>query len=117
MLGLDRCLQFHKGHVPASILECDTPLLVDAPDDLWEVTKDPKAKQHAWILCHIVATLNKVALEYKRKFCPVGFEERKLVRLVQHKSRDRGCNERDDPFCWPLAQIEGLPDDWRANRH
>ena len=53
---------------------------------------------------------------YKRKFCPGGYEKRHLVRLVQDKTRDQGCDERHDKWCYPLAQIEGLPDDWREQK-
>jgi len=108
---------FHKGHVPPRILDCDVPLLVEAPDDLWEISDDRKTKQHAWVLCNIVAKLNHVALEYKKKFCPNGFEARKLVRLIQRKKLDVKCNELHDPWCFPLAQIEGLPASWRERSH
>ena len=48
------------------------------------------------------------AVHFKRRF-----ERRKLIRLIQSKRKDRGCSERRHKWCWPLAQIEGLPDDWR----
>lgn len=102
---------FHKGHVHGDILECDAPLIVDAPDALWFVSEDVLTKQSAWILCHIVERLNKVALEYKQKFCPPGYETRKLVRLIQSKTKDRRCNEKTDKWCYPLAQIEGITDE------
>ncbi|GBG33125.1 Peptidyl serine alpha-galactosyltransferase [Hondaea fermentalgiana] len=78
---------FHKGHVPAT--------------------------QAAWVLCHTVAKINRILLMYKQKFCPIGYETRKLVRLIQRKTQDRSCSERTDKWCFPLAQIEGLPDNWR----
>mmetsp|Transcript_11229 Transcript_11229/g.20753 ORF Transcript_11229/g.20753 Transcript_11229/m.20753 type:complete len:554 (-) Transcript_11229:27-1688(-) len=107
---------FHKGHVPATILECDSPLIIEAPDDLYEITPNEKQlKQRAWFVCNIVSRLNKVVYMYKQKFCPKGFEERKLIRLVQHKTVDRGCSERRDKWCYPLAQIEGLPSNWRSS--
>jgi len=112
---------FHKGHVPPDILECDSPLIIDAPNDLWRITEGIAEKQHAWILCHTVHTLNKVALLYKQKFCECNFESRQLIRLIQRKTRDRTCransrhNKPLDKWCYPLAQIEGLPEDWRDN--
>jgi len=106
---------FHKGHVPANILDCDTPLLVEAPEDIWSVTSGKQNKQRAWVLCNIVSRLNRVLTMYKQKFCPVGFEQRKLVRLIQSKTKDRGCSERRDKWCFPLAQIEGLALNWREN--
>jgi hypothetical protein len=106
---------FHKGHVPADFLHCDEPLIVEAPSDLWAISPDKRTKQNAFILCHTVAMLNKVALLYKGKFCPDGFEQRKLVRLIQSKDKDWRCKQTKDKWCWPLAQIEGLPDDWRSS--
>lgn len=104
---------FHKGHVPGKILACDSPLIIESPDDVWTRSKSQNTKQSAWVLCHTVSTLNRVILAYKEKFCPAGYETRKLVRLIQSKTLDQGCNEMKDKWCYPLAQIEGLPKDWR----
>ena len=107
---------FHKGHVPATILECDTPLIVEAPDNLFDLNRhdsDIKVYQRAWVICNTVSRLNKMLIMYKEKFCPNGYESRKLVRLIQKKTLDRGCNQKKDKWCFPLAQIEGLPANWR----
>ena len=108
---------FHKGHIPANILDCDTPFIVEAPDDTWKISPVSHhnwSQMSAWVMCNTVARLNQVLLKYKQKFCPgQKFERRKLIRLIQSKSKDRGCSERRHKWCWPLAQIEGLPDDWR----
>mmetsp|Transcript_3877 Transcript_3877/g.8318 ORF Transcript_3877/g.8318 Transcript_3877/m.8318 type:complete len:556 (+) Transcript_3877:162-1829(+) len=106
---------FHKGHVPATILDCDTPLIVEAPDDLFDISRSRHRKQSAWVLCQTVSKLNRILLMYKQKFCPIGYETRKLVRLIQSKTQDRSCSERRDKWCYPLAQIEGLPENWREN--
>jgi len=105
---------FHKGHVPADILECDSPLIIQPPDDLWRMTDEPKAKQNAWILCHAIYYLNHVASLYKEKFCKPGYENRQLVKLIQRKSTDLRCSETKDKWCYPIAQIEGLGDEWRS---
>jgi len=114
---------FHKGHVPAGILSCGEPLIAEPPDDLFDRVVDERATsggkshletlQSTWVLCHIISTLNRVLMEYKTKFCPVGFEQRKLVRLIQHKTKDRRCNEKRDKWCYPIAQIDGLAVNWR----
>mmetsp|Transcript_12645 Transcript_12645/g.20436 ORF Transcript_12645/g.20436 Transcript_12645/m.20436 type:complete len:567 (+) Transcript_12645:206-1906(+) len=107
---------FHKGHVPATILDCDSPLIIESADDLYEKSleqNDFKTHYTAWVLCHIVAKLNEVLMLYKQKFCPVGFEQRKLIRLIQSKTKDTYCDEKNDKWCYPLAQIEGLPKGWR----
>lgn len=105
---------FHKGHVPGMFLDCNTPLIKDAPDDLWTISTGYQAKQSAWVLCHTVSKLNRVAIDYKEKFCPSGYEKRKLVRLIQDKTKDEHCDVRKEKWCYPLAQIEDLPDDWRT---
>jgi len=106
---------FHKGHVPAKILDCGTPLIINAPDDLWGISKSTTTKQCAFTLCNIVKNLNRVATDYKQKFCkPEEIESRHLVRLIQSKELDRGCNQAKDKWCYPLAQIEGLDKNWRA---
>jgi len=104
---------FHKGHVPGKILACDSPLIIESPDDVWTRSKKSTTKQAAWVLCHTVSILNRVLVAYKEKFCPAGFETRKLVRLIQSKTMDQGCKEMEDKWCYPLAQIEGLPENWR----
>jgi len=97
---------FHKGHVPARILECDSPLIKESPDNLWKISTKRDTKRQAWVLCHTVSILNRMLLEYKEKFCDGKFEKRKLVRLIQDKTQDLGCNEKKDKWCYPLAQIE-----------
>jgi hypothetical protein len=105
---------FHKGHVPASILDCGSPLIKEAPDDLYDISEREKhTKQHAWIICNAVSRLNDMLLRHKQKYCPAGFEQRKLVRLIQRKTMDKSCDEKRDKWCYPLAQIEGLPAGWR----
>jgi len=106
---------FHKGHVPAKILACDSPLIIESPDDVWRLSKKTTTKQAAWVLCHTVSILNRVILAYKEKFCPSGYETRKLVRLIQTKTLDQGCSEMEDKWCYPLAQIEGLSTNWRQS--
>ena len=104
---------FHKGHVPADILDCGSPLIIESPDNLRDISNGYIARQSAWVLCHTVSKLNRVLLAYKEKFCPDGFESRKLVRLIQDKTKDVHCDYKTQKWCYPLAQIEGLPDNWR----
>ena len=60
------------------------------------------------------AKLNQVATLYKQKFCTgKKIENRHLVKLIQDKTKDKNCDDRKDKWCFPLAQIDGLPDDWR----
>lgn len=78
------------------------------------------------LICIVTATFVVVGLESITIFWPfrgvsvnsgtlefVGYETRHLVRLIQTKTLDRGCHEMKDKWCYPLAQIEGLPADWR----
>ena len=103
---------FHKGHVPADILACGTPLIKEAPDDLYAQSKSKNRKQCAWVICETVRTINRVASTYKQMYCDEGeaVETRKMVKLIQSKTRDRGCSQSRDKWCYPLAQVEE-PDD------
>ena len=105
---------FHKGHVPPDILSCDTPFIIESPDNIVDVSKSFKTKVSGWVLCHTVRALNRLLREYKEKFCKSGYEKRYLVKLIQSKRKDRHCSERKNKWCYPLAQIDGLPDDWRT---
>ena len=106
---------FHKGHVPPDILDCNTPMIIESPDNIVDISQAHKTKVSGWVLCHTVRALNRLLREYKEKFCKSGYEKRQLVRLIQSKRLDRACNERRDKWCYPLAQIENLPKDWRTN--
>merc|ERR1711871_1850692 len=45
---------FHKGHVPADILDCDVPFIIESPDDVFDVSREVKTKTSAWVMCHAV---------------------------------------------------------------
>lgn len=110
---------FHKGHVPGNILDCDMPLIVAPPENLFDLNREDesiKVHQKAWVVCNTISRLNSILLKYKEKFCPAGYETRELVRLIQHKTVDRGCSQTKDKWCFPLAQIEGLPENWRESK-
>ena len=123
--GYPKEWMFHKGHIPSNILDCNTPFVLVAPASTWAVASDKctrdgryykYCKIGAWSMCTAIQKINQVLKTYKSKFCPA-YEQRHLVRLVQRKTKDIGCKQSgtDAAFwCWPLAQIEGLPDDWRA---
>merc|ERR1711920_53126 len=60
---------FHKGHVPVDILECDHPLLMLPPDDLFNVQKreyNTRAARNAFAICNSIHMINRAALEYKQ---------------------------------------------------
>lgn len=108
---------FHKGHVPGTILDCDTPLIVEPPENLFDLNRNSgerKEYQKAWVVCNTISRLNEVLVLYKEKFCrESGYEKRKLVHLIQSKTVDKHCKPGVDKWCFPLAQIEGLPAGWR----
>eukprot|EP01065_Artemidia_motanka_P006450 TRINITY_DN13173_c0_g1_i2.p3 TRINITY_DN13173_c0_g1~~TRINITY_DN13173_c0_g1_i2.p3 ORF type:complete len:226 (+),score=95.34 TRINITY_DN13173_c0_g1_i2:852-1529(+) len=99
---------WHKGHVPHNILGCDTPLLKQPPDNLFNVQTLRERRRGAFMVCVLHARLNAAATELKRRHCPGGFNVEKRVRLVQKKRLS--CS--DERLCWPLAQLEEpLPSD------
>jgi len=98
---------FHKGHVPASILGCDDPLIMPPPDNFFNaqiVVGNTRGKRGAFMICHLTFLVNRAALDYKRKFCAAGFNARKCTRLVVSGSPRAGTPE--NPFGYPLAKVD-----------
>ena len=110
---------FHKGHIPSDILSCSTPFIKVAPDDTWEKSPDVCSTKSSKIICKISAfamcaaiqKINEVLKLYKSKFCPA-YETRHLIRLVQGKTRDRGCisqGDKADVWCWSVGKMPSVP--------
>ncbi|CAK0802536.1 unnamed protein product [Prorocentrum cordatum] len=94
---------FHKGHVPSTILSCDEPLITPPPDDLFNKQKGVIGKRSAFMICHLTFMVNRAALDYKAKFCASGFNANKCTRLVL------GPNQRPalgNQFGYPLARVD-----------
>eukprot|EP00466_Bigelowiella_natans_P018878 jgi/Bigna1/79624/fgenesh1_pg.64_\ len=63
---------FHKGHIPGQILDCEQPLVVSPPDDLFNVQTNNRDKRSAfmvWWVCWMTYTINRAVLEYRKQFC------------------------------------------------
>ena len=57
------------GHIPATIMDCDSPFLLEAPDNTW-VVSDPEQKgnfgrESAWVMCNTVARLNQASVRMR----------------------------------------------------
>merc|ERR1719272_358296 len=55
---------FHKGHVPVEILECDHPLLMQPPEDFFNVQEREKEKNQlgrrgAFMICNFIHMINR----------------------------------------------------------
>ena len=76
---------FHKGHVPSTILECNQPLLVLPPDNLFNVQKTTHDRRNAFMICFLHRMVNDAALDYKRKYCTgsAGYNKEKCVRQTK----------------------------------
>jgi hypothetical protein len=96
---------FHKGHVPSQILECDQPLLQSPPDELFDAQTSQKGRRSAFMVCALTYTVNRAALEYKRKFCPGNYNQKKCVRMVVAHSQAGRCKSKGNPSCYPLAKV------------
>ncbi|CAK0866194.1 unnamed protein product [Prorocentrum cordatum] len=76
---------FHKSHVPSTILGCDDPLLAPPPDELFNAqaaARNSHGKRSAFMICHLTFMINRAALDYKKRFCKAGFNASKRTRLV-----------------------------------
>merc|ERR1711935_840613 len=95
---------WHKGHVPASILDCDSPILKPPPDDLFNSQETPRGKRNAWMVCQMHYKVNDMLQAYKDKFCkPSVMNLEKRIRLVHEPTSGLGCGKKG---CYPLAQTE-----------
>jgi len=94
---------FHKGHVPSTILSCDEPLITPPPDDFFNSQHTVIGKRSAFAICHLTFMVNRAATDYKGKFCESEFNTKKCTRLVLGPfQRPRLGN----PFGYPLARVD-----------
>mmetsp|Transcript_15787 Transcript_15787/g.44840 ORF Transcript_15787/g.44840 Transcript_15787/m.44840 type:complete len:480 (+) Transcript_15787:63-1502(+) len=98
---------FHKGHVPSTILSCNEPLLTPPPDDFFNAqaaAHNTQGKRSAFTICHLTFMVNRAALDYKNKFCESGFNAKECTRLIVH-ARSPGSS-LSNPFGYPLARVD-----------
>lgn len=105
---------FHKGHMPANILDCELPLLKLPPPNHFETRghfkdlrkEEKKAKESAWIHCLLYPRLNSAVLKHKENFCPAGFNTTKQFLLKQNTWGGPHCGSKEGKGCWVFAVIE-----------
>jgi hypothetical protein len=100
---------FHKGHVPGEILECDHPLLMAPPEDLINVqikAKNSRGKRGAFMICAQTFMVNRAALDYKKKYCKAGhFNDGKCTRIYS-TPKQTPHDQYHNPFEYPLAMVK-----------
>jgi len=98
---------WHKGHVPKNIYDCNLPIIKPPPDNFYNIQKETTAKRSAWIICNLIANLNKFLIHYKTKFCPAPTlpNLKKSVRMAQGEKIPRPCKLAPEK-CFPLAYWE-----------
>jgi hypothetical protein len=94
---------FHKGHVPSTILNCDEPLITPPPDDFFNRQRNMIGKRSAFMICHLTFMVNRAALDYKGKFCESDFNTKKCTRLVTGPDQRPSLG---NPFGYPLARVD-----------
>ena len=98
---------WHKGHVPSQILGCEHPLIMPPPDNLYNVQiakGDQRGQRTAFMICSLTYLVNRAALDYKKKYCPAGYNTKKCTRLVT-TLRSRQAPQGTNPFNYPLAKV------------
>ena len=75
---------FHKGHVPPKLFgECYESLLVEPPEDLFDVQTTRRGRQNAFMICQLTTLVNRAVRAYKGKNCVVaGWDGSECIRLV-----------------------------------
>eukprot|EP00040_Diaphanoeca_grandis_P041302 m.262783 g.262783 ORF g.262783 m.262783 type:complete len:575 (+) comp46962_c0_seq1:24-1748(+) len=96
---------WHKGHVPKNIYDCDLPIIKPPPDNFYNTQKPGTDKRSAWIICNLIANLNKFLTFYKTKFCPAP-NLHKSVRMAQGEKIPRPCKYKEPWKCYQLAYWE-----------
>ena len=86
--SVDGVWNFHKGHVPPDILACEAPLLVEPPDDLFNVQRELFERRHAFMVCTLYYLVNQMAAAFKRKNCAAP-NLRRCVRLIPARRGDK----------------------------
>mmetsp|Transcript_33147 Transcript_33147/g.53241 ORF Transcript_33147/g.53241 Transcript_33147/m.53241 type:complete len:553 (-) Transcript_33147:135-1793(-) len=112
---------FHKGHIPGQILDCDQPLVVPPPDDLFTLQTQKREKRSAFMVCWMTYLINESVIDYKKRFCrkPLPpwakrkaassvddsptYNSDKCIRIVETKANVPEC-DKDKPDCYPLAK-------------
>ena len=73
---------FHKGHVPPDLFsKCDEPLLVEPPDDLFNVQTSRRGRHNAFMVCQLTTLVNRALRAYRRKNCAPGWNGAECLRL------------------------------------
>jgi hypothetical protein len=80
--GDSELFDFHKGHVPSRVLECDQPLLALPPDDLFNVQTKASDRRNAFMVCFLHRMVNDAVMDYKRRWCKPGYNLDKCVRIA-----------------------------------
>ncbi|CAK0889528.1 unnamed protein product [Prorocentrum cordatum] len=100
---------FHKGHVPSTILSCNEPLLTPPPDDFFNAqaaAHNTQGKRSAFTICHLTFMVNRAATDYKNKYCESAINTKKCTRLVVDPSK--APRPLINPFDYPLAGVDEL---------
>mmetsp|Transcript_47756 Transcript_47756/g.93845 ORF Transcript_47756/g.93845 Transcript_47756/m.93845 type:complete len:222 (+) Transcript_47756:1103-1768(+) len=114
-------LMFHKGHVPADILDCDKPLLKLPPKDYLTKRLSPQQRKtfssqppkdfkkdirSAWLLCMIFPRLYHATVEHKKKYCKDWSPDSggDHFVLLQNDKAPHCPLEKEGKTCWPFAK-------------
>jgi hypothetical protein len=63
-----------------------------------------RGQRTAFMICSLTYLVNRAALDYKKKFCPAGYNTKKCTRLVTNH-RSRQAPQGKNPFNYPLAKV------------
>jgi hypothetical protein len=93
--------EWHKGHVPTQIMQCDQRLLQPPPDDFIDVQRDKYGKRRAFMICALTSAVNDGVLAYKQANCPAGYNTKRCIRIV----RDPVSSKRENPDGYSRARV------------
>jgi hypothetical protein len=81
---------FYKGVWPATLANCDSPMLKIPPSTDWseiETTVEPKSqriqREEVWAKCTLTKIMNRALVELKQRTCPSGFNTFRAIDAVR----------------------------------
>ena len=75
------------------------------PDDLITKQRTRHGKRNAFNVCALTFMVNRAALDYKKKYCPGGYNAQKCIRLITRHDRVPPHGSIQNPHSYAIAKL------------
>jgi hypothetical protein len=93
--------EWHKGHVPTQIMQCNQRLLQQPPENFINIQMGKYEKRRAFMICAFTKAVNDGVLAWKEAQCPAGYNQKKCVRIANGHVQSKTMN----PDGYSLARV------------